>query len=218
MNNMDGKEKILTMINTVIIEMERLYDVESLQIGMIGLVYKRYKKAKDFLSKGGDPLDDASQFTIMGGVRAYIDDYDVDLNDSKEIIEYMTKTERAVKEYMRKKKGIAAFRRITKKEIEIEDLKQEEISRKENYGYLGLWTVVRDIPNAEKSAEGYYEEIFFDVNRKSLYGVVVKEKLKLKIDWPNVILGLYQHPSDINTIMDDIKRIEKIYKNSLDDN
>ena len=215
MNNMDGKEKILTMINKVIIEMERLYDTASLQTGMVGLVYKRYKKAKDFLSKGGDPLDDASQFTIMGGVRAYIDDYDVDLTDSKEIIEYMTKTERAVKEYMRKKKGISAFRRITKKEIEIEDFIQEEISRKENYGYLGLLTVVNDIPSAEKSAEGYYEEIFFDVTRKSLYGIVVKEKLKIKIEWPNIILGLYQHPSNIDTILHDIKKIEKIYNGSL---
>ena len=157
---MDSKKKMLGMINKVLTEMERLYDAESLQSGIVGLVYKRYKKAKKILDKDGDPLENTSQFTIMGGVRAYIDDYNVDLTDSKEIIEYMAKTERAFKEYMINKKGISAFRRITKKEIEIEDFIQEEISRKENYGYLGLLTVVKDIPSAGKSAEGYYEEIF----------------------------------------------------------
>ena len=204
------KEEILYLINRVISEIEKSYTEKEIN-GIIGLIYKRYKKAKNFLLEGGDPVEPSDDFIIIGGGRAYIDHYTNDKRKSNVMLDFMFDTEKMINVYIKENRR-SVERRITLEEIEAEERKYEKLFRKENHGYLGLNTVVSDIPDKEDSEAGYFEEIFYDINSKSLYGVRGRERINIKTKWPEVSLGCYKYPSNEKDILNDIKKVEERIK------
>ncbi|APT44928.1 hypothetical protein [Bacillus safensis] len=89
---MDKKQELIKQIQTVINILEREYPQEINQ-GVLQLIYKRYKNAQRIIQYN----EDLQKILIIGGVRAYLDSYNDDLNP---FLDELHKAESLLKEML----------------------------------------------------------------------------------------------------------------------